>query len=105
MTHHYPDDPQKEISNLKEAIKIIKDDSSKKMIVTDYQFISVILGINDNSASKNWWRHHIYPSGPEKPYFETWKNFLIQKIKKIEIKTIYTLSTLWRGRKNIFQDL
>ena len=39
LTHHYPDNPKKEISNLQEFIKIIKDDSSKKMIVTDYQFI------------------------------------------------------------------
>ena len=65
------------------------------MIVTDYQFISVILGINDNAASRIWWRHHIYPSGPEKPYFETWKSFLINKIKE-EIKTIYTIH---RGEK------
>ena len=104
LTHHYPDNPKKEISNLQESIKIIKDDSSKKMIVTDYQFISVILGINDNAASRIWWRHHIYPSSPEKPYFKEWKSFLINKIKEAEIKTIYTIHPL-EGEKNIFQDL
>ena len=74
------------------------------MIVTDYQFISVILNINDNSAARIWWRHHIYPSGPGKPYFEEWKNFLLRKINKNKIKTIYTIHPL-EGEENIFQDL
>ena len=43
------------------------------MIVTDYQFISVELSVNDNSA-QIWWRHHIYPDVNEK-YFQYWKNF------------------------------
>ena len=74
------------------------------MIVTDYRVISVILDYRDNAASRIWWRHHIYPSGPEKPYFKEWKSFLINKIKEAEIKTIYTIHPL-EGEKNIFQDL
>ena len=31
------------------------------MIVTDYQFITVILNIQDFAASRFWWRHHGYP--------------------------------------------
>ena len=104
ISHHYPESPKLEIQNLKEAITIIKNDKTKKMIVTDYQFISVILDIKDNSAARIWWRHHIYPSGPKKPYFEEWKNFLLRKIKKNEIKTIYTVHPL-EGEDNIFQDL
>ena len=104
ITHHYPNNPKLEIQNLKESIEIIKSDKSRKMIVTDYQFISVILGINDNSAARIWWRHHIYPSGPGKEYFENWKNFLVKKIRKNQIKTIYTVHPL-EGEKNIFKDL
>lgn len=104
ITHHYPENPELEIQNLKETITIIKNDKTKKMIVTDYQFISVILDINDNSAARIWWRHHIYPFGPGKPYFEEWKNFLLRKINKNKIKTIYTIHPL-EGEENIFQDL
>ena len=55
------------------SIEIIKQDSRKKMIVTDYQFISVLLSINDNSAARVWWRHHIYPDVHEK-YFLLFHN-------------------------------
>jgi len=58
------------------------------MIVTDYQFISVELSINDNSAARVWWRHHIYPDVNEK-YFQYWKRFLIKKIIRENIETIY----------------
>ena len=71
ITHHYPENPQNEISNLIEAIDIIKKDQRTKMIVTDYQFISVILSINDNAPTRFWWRHHGYPDEKNK-YFNVW---------------------------------
>ena len=73
------------------------------MLVTDYQFISVLLKINDNSAARIWWRHHIYPE-PGKPYFADWKNFLLEKISKDKIEVIYTIHPL-EGEKNIFDGL
>ena len=103
ITHHYPKDPNREIQNLLDTIKIIKNDKKKKMIVTDYQFISVILSMNDNSAARIWWRHHIYPVSNTK-YFIYWKNFLLQKIKKDNIELIYTIHPL-EGEKNIFENL
>ena len=103
LTHHYPDNPHREIKNLKDSIDIIKKDSRKKMIVTDYQFISVELSIDDNSAARVWWRHHIYPDVNEK-YFQYWKKFLINKIVSENIETIYTIHPL-EGEKNIFEGL
>ena len=85
-------------------MEIIKNDSRVKMIVTDYQFISVTLSINDNSAARIWWRHHIYPAGPEKKYFSEWKNFLIDRIKSNKIEVVYTIKHL-EGEENIFRDL
>ena len=73
------------------------------MIVTDYQFISVLLSINDNSAARIWWRHHIYPDVNEK-YFLYWKNFLLKKIINENIEIIYTIHPL-EGEKNIFEGL
>ena len=103
LTHHYPENPNQEIKNLKDSIDIIKNDSRKKMIVTDYQFISVELSINDNSAAKVWWRHHIYPDVNEK-YFQYWKKFLIKKIIRENIELIYTIHPL-EGEKDIFEGL
>ena len=80
-----------------------KKDSRKKMIVTDYQFISVELSVNDNSAARVWWRHHIYPDVNEK-YFQYWKKFLIKKIIRENIEAIYTIHPL-EGEKDIFEGL
>ena len=103
LTHHYPKNPSQEIKNLMNSIEIIKLDSRKKMIVTDYQFISVLLSINDNSAARVWWRHHICPDVNEK-YFLYWKNFLLKKIINENIEIIYTIHPL-EGEKNIFEGL
>ena len=103
ITYHYPENPQKEISNLIEAIDIIKKDQRTKMIVTDYQFISVILSINDNAPTRFWWRHHGYPDEKNK-YFNVWKNFLKQKIRQNNIKVIYTVKPL-EGERDILENI
>ena len=103
ITHHYPNDPDSEIENLLNTIDVIKGDNRKKMIVTDYQFISVILSTNDNSAARIWWRHHLYPE-PGKKYFDYWKKYLLSKIIKEKIEVIYTVHPL-EGEDNIFKGL
>ena len=103
ITHHYPDNPKKEIKNIIEAINIIKIDGAKKMIVTDYQFIGPILSIKDNTAVRLWWRHHMYPEQEEK-YFIEWKSFLLDKIINKKVKKIYTIHPL-EGEKNILMNI
>ena len=88
------DNPQKEISKLKEAIEIIKKDSRKKTIVTDYQFISVILSFYDNSPSKVWYAGHVNPVKNSK-YFDIYKQFFIDKLKENEVEIVYTIKPLW----------
>ena len=103
ITHHYPNNPSNEINFLLSSMEEIKKDKRKKMLVTDYQFIPVILGINDYSAARIWWRHHIYPE-PNKLYFIEWKNFLLRKIIENNIEVIYTIKPL-EGEHNIFDGL
>ena len=55
ITKAYPDNPEKEIENLKEAMEIIKKNNKKKAIITSYQFIAPALGIYDYSP--NQWHH------------------------------------------------
>ena len=66
ITHHYPQNPKENYNIYLIQLKLLRM-MTEKMLVTDYQFISVILDINDNSA-RIWWRHHIYPV-PNSKYF------------------------------------
>ena len=93
ITMFYPDDPKKEASNIKLAIKIINDDKNKKMIITDYQFISVFLDQYDYSPTRFWYDFHGYPS-EKNIYFNYWKDFVLNKIRKNNIQNIYVLKPL-----------
>ena len=93
----YSDKPEKEISQLKEAIKIIKNDSRNKTIVTDYQFISVFLSIYDYSPNFAWHEGVTYPSlfhSADTNYqknFEIYRNFFIGKLNENKIEVVYTI--------------
>ncbi len=93
ITMFYPDNPEKEAANVKLAFEILKKDQNKKMLVTDYGFISVFLNQYDYSPTRFWYDFHGYPSSNSK-YFEYWKNFVLEKIKKHNIKNIYVLLPL-----------
>ena len=103
ITINYPINPELEISKLNEIIETIKKDERKKMNVTDYQFITVILNIQDFAASRFWWRHHGYPD-TKNEYFYIWKKFLIEKIKKNKIEVIYTIKPLI-GESDILENV
>ena len=96
ITPLYPNNPKKEIQLLKEAINVINSDKREKIIITDYQFISVILSIYDNSPSQVWFDYHTSPIKGSK-YFKTYKEFFINKIKLNKIKAIYIIKPLWGG--------
>ncbi len=93
ITMFYPDNPEEEISNIKLALKILKKDKNKKMLITDYQFISVFLNEYDYSPTRFWYDFHGYPSENNK-YFSYWKQFVLKKIRKNNIKSIYVLKPL-----------
>ena len=93
ITMFYPDDPEKEISSIKIALKSLEDDKSKKMIITDYQFISVFLKQYDFSPTRFWYDFHGYPN-EKNIYFDYWKQFVLKKIRNNNIKSIYVLMPL-----------
>ncbi len=88
ITYRYPDDPKKEINNLKEIINILSSDKSKKTIITFYQFLSPVLKTYDNSP--NQWHHPgvSFPTRGHK-FFENYKEFFINSLKKNEIEFIF----------------
>jgi len=103
ITPLYPEDPQKEILNLKQTISILKKDKRVKTIITDYQFLSVIMSIYDNSPSQVWFGYHVNPEKGSK-YYKIYKNFLINKIKENKVEVVYVIKPLWGGN-DIFEKV
>ncbi len=93
ITMFYPNDPAQEASNIKLALEILQEDKSEKIIITDYQFISVFLNQYDFSPTRFWYDFHGYPT-EKNTYFNYWKEFVLKKIKKNNIKNIYVLKPL-----------
>ncbi len=94
ITPQQPDNPKGEMNKIKKIMKTIKNDNSNKIIITDYQFISVILSLYDNSPNKVWYYRHVHPSKKNK-YFGIYKNFFIDKIKNKKIQTIYVVKPMF----------
>lgn len=103
ITSIYPNNPKQEVSNLLVVMDIIKKDSRYKMLVTDYQFISVVLSINDHATNKYWFKEHVYPTYKHK-YFNIYKKFFVEKLKNDKIEVIYIIKPLI-GDKNILDSI
>ena len=98
-----PNNPKKEITQLLEVIKIIKNDSANKSIITDYQFISVALSIYDFSQSQVWFINHVANQKSESKYYKTYKEFFIKNLKVNKIKKAYLVKPLWGGNE-VFEN-
>ncbi len=103
ITMFYPNNPVVEVENLKFAISVLKDDKTNKMLITDYQFISVFLNEYDFSVTRFWYDFHGYPQKNNR-YFSYWKQFVIKQIKKNNIKYIYVLKPL-HGEKKPLENI
>ena len=106
ITFNNKTNPKKEIKDLQEVIEIIKSEKQNKSIITDYQFISVSLGINDNSPSKYWYYYHVYPTKDHR-LFDYYKEFFLKRLKEKNIKKIFVVKPLAgddRVVETIFQD-
>ena len=99
----YSKDTKKEISELSKVIDIIKKDNRNKSIITDYQFISVILSIYDFSPSQVWYDYHVNPS-KDTVYYDVYKNFFIEKFRENNVQVVYLIKPLWGGNK-IFENV
>ena len=103
ITNLYPENPKEEIKQLNKAISIIKNDKKNKLLVTDYQFISVFLSTYDNSPVRFWYEYHGYPTKDNK-YHSVYKKFFIEQLIKNRIQIIYEIKPLY-GDKNVLKDI
>jgi len=95
-----PKDPGNEISELSEVVKIIKEEQREKTVITDYQFISVILSEYDNSPSQVWFQYHVNPQQGSR-YFKEYKKFFIDKFRENKVKVVYVVKPMLGGDKFI----
>ena len=91
-----PNDPKKEMSQLLEVIDIIKSDKRNKSLITDYQFISVILNSYDFSPSHVWFLNHVVLQDKNSKDFKKYKNLLVSQLLKNNIKIVYVIKPLWQ---------
>jgi len=87
ITPHYPDDPLKEINLLIDSKNILNQVSEEKFIITDYQFFSSLL--NNKFTSPNKWYDSSSIPNKKNKYYNTHKNFFLDKIKKNNIKHLF----------------
>ena len=98
-----PKNPKMEAQQLLEVIKIIKSDVEIKSIITDYQFISVILSTYDFSPSQVWFINHAATQEKNSEFYKKYNSFFSNKVKTNNIKKVYVIKPLWGGDK-IFED-
>ena len=98
-----PENPKKEVQQLLEVIKIIKNDDEIKSIITDYQFISVIISTYDFSPSQVWFINHVAIQKNNSEFYKKYHSFFNNKVKTHDIKKVYVIKPLWGGDK-IFED-
>ena len=85
--------PEKEINLIKQSIQIIKDDPNKKMLITHYQFFSLLLKDNLNIPNRWYFPNNTFPSSNENKYFDKYIKKFNNIIDQKGIKVIYILET------------
>ena len=91
ITPEYKENPIKEIDLILDTIRNLKENKKRKMIISNYSFLSSILGENSNSPSR-WYISNgaAYPISNNK-YFEVYRNYLIETIKDKNLKEIFII--------------
>jgi hypothetical protein len=85
----YIENPALELQLLKEVKKVIIEDKNNKIIITDYQILSAITE-NRNYAPNKWFDSLGVPLKSNK-YYEDYKLFFINNLKKQKIVNIYVV--------------
>ena len=84
-------EPQEEINLIIKAIDTIKENNRDKIIITHYQFFSLILNNNLNILNRWYlWDNNTHPTETHK-YFSFYKKMINKNLSKNKIKVIYLL--------------
>ncbi len=87
----FPGDPMDEVNLIKETINKIKIDKRRKMVLTPYQFFSVLLEEDLNIPNRWYLNNASHPFVGHK-YFDFYKSHFENVIRKNDIQVIYTVT-------------
>jgi energy-coupling factor transporter transmembrane protein EcfT len=102
------DNPQKELTLLKNAVEHLRKDGRQKILITHYQFISTVLN-EDLNLLNRWylWGNDTHPTETHKHFF-FYKKMINKNIKENNIQVIYLLGQkkeiLFKHVKNYFTE-
>jgi hypothetical protein len=82
--------PQDEINLLKNTAEAIKDDDREKMVITNYQFFSVILE-EDLNIPNRWYLGNASHPHEDHKYYKFYKDHFEKILSKNNIQVIYTV--------------
>tara|TARA_X000001036_G_C20682764_1_gene806509 strand:- start:204 stop:1760 length:1557 start_codon:yes stop_codon:yes gene_type:complete len=90
ITREYSNSPITEIKIIKENMRIIKEDKTKKMLLSGYLFFSAILDEDLNNPSR--WPSLVDASNPDvnNKYYKFYEEFVRNLIKTKKIETLYS---------------
>ena len=94
ITPKFKDNPKKELNLIKEAADYIKKEERSKMVITRYQFFSVLLEENLNIPNR-WYTHdnNSYPLKEHK-YYDFYKKHINKAIDTKQVKVVFTVGSL-----------
>ena len=81
------EDPKKEISMINKILKELEKNEKKIMLITNYNFISSISSKRIYTISRTY--DDISFPDKQNKYYQKFKNFFVNKIKKNDISVIY----------------
>ena len=89
ITPSFPQNPKKEIDLIRQTIDVLKKDKRNKMMITEYQFFSIILEENLNIPNR-WYTHdnNSYPLENHK-YYKFYKKHFTNLVEKNDIEVVY----------------
>ena len=98
ITPQYSKNPSEEIDNINRIKNILKNDKRKKMVLSNYPFLSVIL--NEEFFSTTRWHTFDGTDYPQigNKYFESYKKLFLKKIKDNKIAVIYTIHPVGKAQ-------
>jgi len=92
ITPFFSGTPENEIDLLKDAIQTIKNDNREKMIITDYQFFSVILE-EDLNIPNRWYLNNASHPAEDHKYYKLYKSHFNNNIMKNNVQVIYIIGS------------
>ncbi len=104
ITGNYSNHVEEEINFLKNTIKILKKDKRKKMVLTNYQFFSIVLNENLHSPSRSQTLEGLsFPIKGNK-YYSKYKNYFLDIIQNNGVQVIYIISSDYLVEERFIYD-